>query len=349
MIIVIVLLALLHAASATAELALNIRTDASEYVVRQPWSLTFVLSNTGDSLTNVLPAKELGQNMEFMELELTTPDGVVERRHNQFVFTLREIDPDWEGEVLPVGGQIVRTIYPYTTRVRGATGCNPTDWTFSKPGTYRLRLVYAPPPNLRIIHKASGGELLSNEIIIRINEGDKVGEEILDVYWCQGEEITWGETTHRFDVDPEPLRAILIEYPNHPLSPYIKLNLARALLTLSIAGADAGAVDEANALLDELQDFSLRKRELVFHKSSVYALKNQIDKVADLFVAAVEDDPLLLDDIHFVGAWMLRTTDDTQTAIDRLGRYEAARRAGRLREFEALGVERILIPPRGKR
>jgi hypothetical protein len=319
-------------------------------VIRPPWSLTFVLSNIGDTLTHVLPAKELGQNMEFMELELTTPDGVVERRFNQFIYHEREFFPDWGGEVLPVGGRIVRTIYPYRTMLRPPTGCTPYDWTFSKPGTYKLRLVYSPPRHLRVLYKASGGELLSNEITVRITKADKVGEEILDVYWCQGEEIAWGETTTYFDVDPGPLRDILNKYPDHALSPYVKLNLARALLTLSFTGDDPDAVDEASVLLDELQNFTARQHEFMIHKASVYALRKQFDKAADLFVAAAQADPFLLDDIDFVGKWIYRTTEDTRTRFDRHGRYEAARWKGRFREIEALGVERIevLAPTQGE-
>ncbi len=336
--LVLLILGQVVASGAQAQLELRIRTDATEYVVRQPWSLTFVLQNSGTSPVNVVPATWLGQNMEFMVLEVKTPGGRTEKRALRFIEYIREANPYWDGELLPVGARIVRTLYPFRT-----TALSPDrggyDWTLREPGIYRLRLIYSPPRNLVVLHQASGGDVVSNEISVKVTKPDAAGDEILDAYWgSEWDELIWGDRTSRFDTDPEPLRAMAESHPDHELTRYLKLNLARALLTQSIAGISATGVDEAQNILGDLRDcFPERRLEIMFHMASVYAHKQQFDKVADLFVAELQREPDVIDDVNFVGKWILAT----DKGHDALEQYKSARLTGEKRKIDALGIERF--------
>ncbi len=340
--LVLLILGQVVATAAQAQLKLRIDTDATEYVVRQPWSLTFVLQNSGTSPVNVAPATRLGQNMEFMVLEVTTPGGRTEKRELRFICVIRESNPYWGGELLPVGAQIVRTLYPFRTTALSLDRGH--DWTLREPGIYRLRLIYSPPRNLVVLHQASGGDVVSNEISVKVTKPDAAGDEILDVYWGpEWDVLIWGDRTWRFDTDPEPLRAMAESYPDHELTRYLKLNLARALLTQSIAGISATGADEAQNILRDLRDgFPERRLEIMFHMASVYAHKQQFDKVADLFVAELRRDPDVIDDVDFVGKWILAT----DKGHDALEQYKSARLTGEKRKIDALGIERVkaLVP-----
>lgn len=279
-------------------LTLTLESNQREYALREPVKFVASLRNDTDRPVAVVEFDYLDSNMEFMELEVTGPDGESEMRSTRHDYYLEGSMPHWRGEPLMPGEKVDVALTPNASFIVGG---NIRDWsvTFPRSGEYTVRVHYVVSEYYQNLWKGPGGRLVSNPVAVRFREPTDEEREILDAYWAKdGYWISFGEQGKdcRFDIDA--LRRTLAKYENHEMSRYLRFALARQLLR-EYAKAPAR---EAAELLEKLRRDhpTFREEEVSMNLADAYKLSGNREKSVALLERMLKTGPALQRNVRFM-------------------------------------------------
>ena len=277
-------------------LRLTIQFDQSEYYVGEPVRLVGTLVNTSIHSLRIVEVSLLGSNMEYMYLSIVTPTGMTRKVRSRFSSSCMIVNPNYEGEPLPSGRSITTFLYPNVS-----ISINPEDVglggpTFPVPGTYLVRLVYAPDPVYSKLRPGDSLEVISNVVALNFSEPDEGGREILDTIWrCCDLALTEGEMRSGFvgENADEELRVLIDKYSDHELARYAYFYLAKNF----IYNAPQTKLDEAKSLIAELRTRwpEFRKEEAYLTLAQVYRCEKRPEEVLRVTSDALLINPGLRD------------------------------------------------------
>ncbi|UCF06126.1 MAG: tetratricopeptide repeat protein [bacterium] len=307
---------------AQGELSLQLESAGYDMAIREPLKFTVTLKNISEREVRVIEVGKLDMNMEFMHLEITTPDGETQLRKFTRFRMVSIVNPNYEGEPLSPGESIETFIYPNVTH--HIVGTPRGGVTFPAPGTYKVRLVYSIPEHYPRLWRGQNGELYSNSIELRLREPDEIEREIMDAYWAEGGyAISKGDDNLGPEFDEYLLRAVMEKYPDHPFMKYIRFALAIELMDKR----DLDSVQEVSTLLEDMRyrypghrDIEVRQ-----HLATAYHLAGETDEAVRLLDDLLEEYPLLESHYNFMVSKIFVETG----SYDGVLAWREARKTGR--------------------
>jgi hypothetical protein len=309
-------------------LDLKIHLTQDRYVVGEPMKLVATLTNPSNEVLPIIEVRALGTNMEYMYFVVTRPDGVIQKR------TTKQADIDmffdaskYKGEPLKPGESVRVYLYPVASGVRYQSPDSDRDhnpMTFPTPGEYTLQLVYHVPKDFEQLVAATGEEVESNTLTVRIDAPTTDEAQILAACWARGKSaFVFGDNTCKGVFDPDTLQAVIDRYPKHEMVRYAKFYLAQFLMSIDTCDYE-GAIEIFQNLGEEHPGFRAEERFLLMGRSLAYLGRKEQARAA--FADAIRLDPLLVTDYTFMwGRW---TSLDTTAGVKALKQWRANRWAG---------------------
>jgi len=286
-----------------AQVRLSIRTDSADYAVREPIKISVQMTNATPDTVRVFPINELGNHMKHMFIEVTRPDGVVEWRKFLVFFYIEARGVGPVGEPLSPGEMLNLSLYPYMTYLVGPPPIESerlaARFTFDRPGTFHVRVAYYVEDECRYLWKPEGGILYSNSIELHLRESTPAERDVLDAVWS-GERFTMlcGDEATHLKGDVQKLRAVIAKYGEDPMIRYAKLSLGRTLAYQT----DRASASEGIALLQGMSEQfpGFRAKEILFHRANALDLMGETPAALQLYDAALDQFPALIDDYVFM-------------------------------------------------
>jgi hypothetical protein len=120
-------------------LELTVKFDKQQYVVREPIRAEVTLTNVSSDTVRIMEARSLGANMEYVHMEIETPDGNKQVRRHAWYVDEKSSSP---GE--PLGpGSAVLMLYYVTLSGCDSPAAVLEPLTFPSAGRYRVVFVYS--------------------------------------------------------------------------------------------------------------------------------------------------------------------------------------------------------------
>lgn len=321
--------------SETREVSLEVGSVKSEYVVREPVKFIVKLINESPQPVNIPEPHYFDMNMRFLLLEVTSPNGELQVRRFQYVSTLSLVNYQYTGEPLASGEMIETYLYPNVTYPVDLPSLSPADEThitFPEPGRYGVRVIYHVDPAMENLWKGPKGDLYSNRSTLQFRKPTASEEEILAALWVDGGyELSVGDTKTISSFDEIPLRRVIDDYPQHPMTDYARLALARTLMVLSESTTRA-ELSEAAEILEWLMENSvdIRPREVRQLLGEAYSTLGLRDKAVALFSETLRIHPELQDNFHFMQLLIVTKTGSVEATSE----WIESRKSGDKRIFE---------------
>lgn len=174
-----------EASADSSEVTLSLTSVKCEYVLREPVKFTVTFKNVSSSAVAMVNLELLGSNMDFMELEITRPDGVTEIRSTKHDYVTGPLVPAWRGEPFMPDDEIKVDLTPNASIFVGG-GIRDWSQTFSAPGQYVVKVYYVVPLDYKNLWKGPQGRLMSNTVTVTFREPTTEESAILDAYWTKG-------------------------------------------------------------------------------------------------------------------------------------------------------------------
>ena len=303
--------------TAAANLDIAFYSAKNEYVIREPVKFVVKLENHSDEVLRIVNVSSFDMNMEFMELEVTYPNGERRYRKGHISFVSRLFYPMWLGEQIFPGETIITFLYPNVTYAVDHRG----DWleeTFPVAGEYRLRVVYTVPEVYYELWKGPGGKAYSNEITVVFREPDPVQREILDAYWLKGGyNVSMGDDSQMFEFDRLALANVAAKYPDQPFVKYALFALARDLTHIWPGNVRPAEVEQGIAILLALKrdhpDF--RADEIGIHVSKAYLDLQKYPEARASYAEVLAERPWLKDHDTFMMGKIRADTNEQPGAV----------------------------------
>jgi hypothetical protein len=306
-------------------ITMRARTSQDTYVEREPLKIEVYFKNESNEVLRMIPVQWLGQNMEFMFLEVEGPDGTVARRKFTYCIIHEALNPNWAGEPLAPRETAMIVLYPNVTRQIWPDKKKWSSFTIGKPGTYKMKIAYEVPALYKNIWRPENGILYSNELTLKVTKPTIVEKEILDAYWDGGttpHEMRLGDDNVYIDVDEDLIDGVVRRYPDNRLTKYLLFNKARYKIGKS--RVDAAAAGEAEVLYETIRRRypEFRVREVCSGLSLAYAENGKLDKAREAIKTAVKDNPALTTEYVFMSR-VIYVETGTSTLISEWERSRA--------------------------
>lgn len=312
-------------------LSIRLEQEKSRYVLGEPVKLKVTLQNDSTETIRIVSISRLGMNMEHMFYLLTVPTGDKYQCMSRVFQVERMVDPGYGGEPLAPGEQVVTFLYPTTVWRRPAAATH-GPWSsfeemFKVPGDYRLRVVYGVSPSLpRLLQTGTAG-ILSDELVLDFRAPDNVERQILESC-VPGDDIgaNLGELNAHAKFDEAALRAVIREYPDHPMTEYARFSLARSLTRLDRNGIGVDG-REGVAIFEDLQNRlpDFRSEEIAKHLGTSYFFLGQRDEAIAVFEDAMAKYPYMRQQYSFMTRYIHALTGDSHAPE----RWNKARQNGK--------------------
>ena len=238
--------------SGASGISLYAQTNQDKYVQREPLKIEVYFKNETSEVLRMIPVRWLGQNMEFMFLEVEEPDGSVTKRRFTFFSMDEVLNSNWGGEPLAPGESAMVVLCPNVTRQIRPAG--PSKFTIGDPGMYKMKIAYEVPRLYERIWKPESGILYSNEFIVEVTASSVEEKEILDAYWHGGAtpyDLYLGDANVYIDIDEGLLDRVIKKYPDNHLTKYLWFNKAR--YKIGESRLNPAAAEEAEYLYETIR------------------------------------------------------------------------------------------------
>jgi hypothetical protein len=175
------------------------------------------------------------------------------------------------------------------------------------------------PDEYQKLWKPPSGELFSNTVTLTVREPTAIEKEILNPLWTSGSAVfSAGDNVLGPSGDEDALETVISKYPDHPLTAYARLFLAKSYLRLRDPSVEPQRIERGVELLNELVEShpSFRYEE-VRHLLAI-GLERSGDREAaiDLVQDTLRLCPGLNDNLPFMNyKIILETGDPKQSAI----------------------------------
>jgi len=303
---VTILLLTTFLSASTGNVRLKLELAKYEYVIREPLKFVVTLVNESDQTIRIPEASAFDMDMEFLNMEIITPDG--EKQLRKFFFKISDelINPNYTGEPLLPGESFQTYFYPNTSYF-----VLPLEWggiTFPLPGTYQVRVYYSVPDVYKKLWRPEKNELYSNKVDMLFREPTFEEQEILDACWSAGGSfLSLGDDYDVANFNEDKLEYVADKYPDHPMIKYALFYLAKNYLYKS--KTPDKSIPIFQELVENYHDY--RFEEVHLHLGNNYLKAGSREEAIKTFNEALRKKPFLKDHFRFMCSKILSETSDT--------------------------------------
>lgn len=316
-------------AQAMSSLTVLLESVKTEYVIGEPVKFRVTLRNTGNETLRVVCISDLEANSDYLYYEVEH-DGQRDHCVTRFIDKHVMFDPVYEGEPLRPSEEVATLLYP--GRVWRRPAGQRSRWVglrdmFPAPGSYRVSVTYVvSADHLKLWSTGQTGQK-SDDIELVFREPDSVERRILAA--CSpGSDLAahLGELNAHAQFDEAALRAILSEFPDHPMSDYARLCLARSLTRIGFSGIGPSG-REGVAIFEELRARvpNFRAEEVAKQLATAYYYLNERELAVSIFEDALKKYPYMGQQYSFMNRYIHALTGDG----DAPRRWNESRRQGK--------------------
>ncbi len=291
-----------------ADLDLRFEMEDSTLAVGEPFKCSLKLTNVSGRALRINEISDLGMEMDDFVIASKRPTGEMEYRRRHSSDALEITNPAYEGDQLRPRAFVHRNLYPCVTEefhIEDETFKEGSSrLTFDIPGTYEVRLAYAPSKAFPRLWHGPGNLLFSNTVVVEVRAPTEEDKVILDAVWSGS--MPGDDEYARGLSDNEALRRVIAAHPTATLIPHARFTLARSLA----ATLDSNQWEEARSILSDLRSElpDYRREETAVQLSYVCICLGDWNTALNTMREVVRQDPTLRQDYSVVQMFLLAKT-----------------------------------------